>query len=237
MTKYKSNNDALIALVEAQKLIGKKGVIMPEEGASADDWNEFYNKLGRPEKPDDYELPEIKDFPDDLPVQEAMVKDYREIAHTLGLSNKQTSQLYEWYQKQNATVYNNLVSQKADNLKSTETSLRKEWGKAYDEKVSSAKKMLEFVSDNDLGFFEEHGNNPSLIRTLSNIAAKMSEDTLGGRSKGLTMTPDEARQEIIKIKSDVKHPFNIEDHPERAMAISRMNDLYKMAYPDLAENA
>ena len=69
----------------------------------------------------------------------------------------------------------------------------------------------------------------------------MGEDQLGGTAKPLTKTPDEARAEILRIKADgmskePKHPFNIEDHPERPMAMEQMNTLYKLAHPELSKD-
>ena len=38
------------SFVHAQRMVGADKVAIPKDDASPDDWNEYYNRLGRPEK-------------------------------------------------------------------------------------------------------------------------------------------------------------------------------------------
>lgn len=42
--------------LEAQKAISKKGVIIPSDKATPEEWNNYYRSLGRPDTPEGYTL-------------------------------------------------------------------------------------------------------------------------------------------------------------------------------------
>jgi len=233
--KYSSQYEANKALVKAQELIGKKGIIPPDENASKEDWDNFYKELGRPEKAEDYTLPEVEGLPEDLPIDETLQNDFKTWAHEAGLTQKQVNFIYEKYQQAMGAFFTGLEDAKTEQRNKAETNLRQKLGKAYDAKINIAKKLIKNATEEEKSFFEEHGNDPRLIGFLIRQAEWIGEDKLAGIPKTLTMTPEEAKAEILRIKGDPKHPFNIEDHPEREMARVHMDNLYKLAYPELAE--
>lgn len=63
----KSSEDVWSKLAGAQKLIGRKGIIKPDENAPKEEWDAFYSAQGRPDNPEGYEfqrsVPELKDVP------------------------------------------------------------------------------------------------------------------------------------------------------------------------------
>jgi len=231
--KYNSRDDALRALVGAQDLIGKKGIIPPDENSSKEEWDSFHAELGRPESADKYTLPEIEGLPEGLPMDENLTNDFKAWAHEAGLNQKQVDLVYGKYQTSMATMFNGMEEAKVAARDEAETDLRKEWGKAYPEKKAIVDKLIKHASEKELAFFTEHGNDPRLVSFFARVGGKMGEDQLGGTPKGLTKTPDEAQAEILRIKADMTHPFNLEDSPERPMAMQHMNDLYALAHPEL----
>ena len=62
----------------------------------------------------------------------------------------------------------------------------------------------------------------------------MREDTVGGSSRPLGRTPDQAKQEINRLKSDQQFMQVYMDHTATGHqeAVQRMSTLYKDAYPD-----
>ena len=62
--------------------------------STEDQWNEVYDKLGRPESADKYQLDVKSDI---VPLDEGAIKQFAENAHQLGLNNKQAQGILEFY--------------------------------------------------------------------------------------------------------------------------------------------
>lgn len=238
LDKFNSTNDVVKSYIEAQKFLGRKKIPLPPENATKEDWDVVFTSLGRPEKAEDYKIPEIKDLPEELEISKEMVESFKAQAYELGLLPAQVEGLYTWYvdaQKNSLIHRSNLQKEQKANA---EASLRKDWGKAYAQNVGLARKIMLHYADEDVEEEIEKGlgNNPALIKLFYNISKDVSEDVIAGVGEGKhTKTPEEARQEILRIKSDPRHPFNIEFHAERQQALDYMESLYKMAYPELAK--
>ena len=57
--------DTFFKFVDNQNaLIGKKGVIVPGEGATPEQVNDYFKALGRPDNPDGYEFANIEELKD-----------------------------------------------------------------------------------------------------------------------------------------------------------------------------
>jgi hypothetical protein len=67
---------------------------VPNKNSTEDQWNEVYNKLGRPESAEKYEL-NIKS--EVVPIEPAAIKQFAENAHKLGLNTKQAQGVLEFY--------------------------------------------------------------------------------------------------------------------------------------------
>ena len=50
--------DLAKATINAQKLVGADKIVLPGKEAEASAWDSVYNKLGRPEKAEEYSVPE-----------------------------------------------------------------------------------------------------------------------------------------------------------------------------------
>jgi len=87
-------SDLVVKTRGAETLIGKS-VQLPGDDAGPEDWNKFFGRLGRPEKPDGYgfQVPdEIKDSYD-----AGFTEAFRGAAHQAGLTPKQASVVHDWY--------------------------------------------------------------------------------------------------------------------------------------------
>jgi len=84
------------SFVHAQRMIGMEKLPVPGPNATDEDWNVVYDKLGRPEAPDKYELPAP---PEGFELDPEMASAFRETAHKLGLLPQQAAGLFDWYTK------------------------------------------------------------------------------------------------------------------------------------------
>lgn len=226
---FKSVDDLAKSFIETKSLVGKKGVILPGEGAKDEEWGPVFNKLGRPEQPDGYKYQP----PAGAKVNEEYIKEFRTKAHAWGWTQKQFNEALNFKineemasQKQSAET---MAKMQAD----AETSMRKEWGAKYDEKMATIQKAIKSFGG-DLPS-DPKAYDPRVVRLIASLSEHLDEATIGnlGIVKGTAMTPEDAKQKIKEIRSDEKHPFNILNHPEHLQAVKEMENFYKMANPGM----
>ena len=81
--------DALAkSYINATKMIGQDKVAVPNKNSTEDQWNEVYDKLGRPESADKYSLNVKSDI---VPMEETSIKQFAENAHKLGLNAEEAA--------------------------------------------------------------------------------------------------------------------------------------------------
>jgi len=225
--------------VEQQRLIGRDKIPVPPEEATDEDWNEVWSRLGRPEKPEEYELKPPEDLPEQVQVSDELIGEYKGEAYKLGILPKQAQGLLTWFLGANAKLIEDSDKQRDDFQKQTEANLRKEWGKAYDEKVkSSASTFLHFADQmgeekaGELKALMDEtglGDHPLLVGFFAKIGELIGEDVITGKPRtSFALTPDQAEAEINKIYGNPDHPYHHPKHAEHKAAVERMNELTEM---------
>ena len=99
LANYDSKDEAVKALVHAQRMLGKtpEGYVRkPDKADGPEQVKAFHAAMGRPESADGYALPEI-DLPDGYEVQEELLSGFTKTAFDLGLTPDQVSGLYAWF--------------------------------------------------------------------------------------------------------------------------------------------
>jgi hypothetical protein len=111
-----------------------KSVRMPGEGATADDWNAFYAKLGRPEKADNYELKlDASSLPEKFPYDEKTAIEFRTWAHEAGLNPKQAQQLHDKFVGHQAGSFSAMMEAGQQKAAAAHAALAAKWGGAESE--------------------------------------------------------------------------------------------------------
>jgi len=154
----------------------EKSVAVPNDEASEEELNEFYQRLGRPEAPDKYDLPaKVGDFkvPDDF---RSSISD---VAFKLGLTAKQAKGFYEAQVQQ----YKEIAAKGAEEYKMAlqdgEKALKKEWRTDYSANLDVAKRgYKEFVDKEvaELINVAGIGNHPALLKLFHRIGQKLTAD-------------------------------------------------------------
>ena len=175
--------DALAkSYINAVSMIGTDKIPLPGKTATDEQWNEVYNKLGRPESADKYAL-ELKT--DVAPIDENVIKGFAQNAHKLGLNNKQAQGILEFYkQTLEGSAKEMSVNMETAQAEATNT-LRSEWGKSYDENLRKASSVAQTylepeLLDTQLRDGSRLGDNPKIIKAFANIANLLSEDKIIG---------------------------------------------------------
>ena len=159
---------------------------MPGKDATPEQWGEFYNKLGRPEAADGYELPVPKG--DDG----AFAKEASAWMHEAGLSKDQAGKLAgkwnEMVAKQQADQTAAAEAQaKATHEKNTAeaTALKSEWGQQYDANMHHAKQFVTQFFPKDqaadlIGAIESKIGYAGAVKLLSGLGQKLGEHDAAG---------------------------------------------------------
>lgn len=110
---WKTNDDALTSHRELEALVSKS--IRPlGDNPTPDEEAAFYAKLGRPEKPEGYELKlDTKTVPETFPYDENSAREFRNWAHEAGLSPKQAQKLHDKFVSHQAQLFGQATEQQA----------------------------------------------------------------------------------------------------------------------------
>lgn len=234
LSTFKSVDDLAKSYVQTKAMVGKKGVILPGEGAKDEEWEPVYNQLGRPEKSDAYKVPQIE-LPKGQQLRADMLKEFNEFAHKAGLTQKQYEKALTWRVQTELGEF--AAQQKAheEAEAESETALRSAWKDKYDANNQAFEKMVKtFGKDKAETLLKKYGKDAEFKMFMSEIIPHFSEAALGELGYtpgGNQISAEQAKQKISEIRNDPKHPFNILNHPEHDKAVSDVSKLYELAHP------
>lgn len=211
LTTHKDLPSFVKSSLEAQKLIGRKGAIVPNENAEQHEWDRFYTELGRPNAPTDYGLTRPESYPEHLPYDDGDATFMSEALHSMGASPKQASVAWEALHK-----YAESIHTRADEVSTQDRTeglekLRAEWGgqDGFDRNLDIGNRLLvhftqenpdiaTWVTDNGLG------KEPQFIRLMSNIGKSIQEDTFksGQDNPAFAGDASEAKRKIDQLQGD-----------------------------------
>ena len=223
----KDLESAANTLVHQQKMIGSRIPIPKTDEERA----ELYTKLGRPETSEKYNfaIPEThsKFF------NEEQVKQFKNVAHQIGLNNDQAKALIDFQVKSVDFENQRRNSEMTLGKKSTEEALHKEWGYDYDNKVRAAQRAMSVYADEELIQLldTEAGNHPSVVKLFARLGEDITEDMAKNtQNNKLAVSPIDAKADIAKIYSDAKHPYHNSGHPEHRNAVEQVRQLHEKVY-------
>ena len=214
--------------VNAVKKIGANPdhmVKIPQEGES---WDTFYNQIGRPEIPENY------DFGND----EGALDDFRDFAHKTGLTQNQANNILELYGDIQERQTEMEKKAREDDKLNAQVDLQKEWGKNYTGKIDLAQRAVAQLATpeftqllNETGL----GNHKEVIRVFAKVGEILGEDSLvvGSGLGSDCQTPQQAQEEIQSLYADKDFSKSYRDSrdPAHKSAMNKMDRLFKQAYP------
>ena len=214
--------------INAQKMVGADKVAVPGNWATAEDWALVYNKLGRPEAPDGYELEDTGEFADW----------FRGAAHGAGLSDRQAQQLAAAYGEFNASATAQTEEQLDARRNEVETELRQEFGGQYDAKMARTNDLLKEFGAPDLTELTMSdgtalGDNPDLIRFMVKmsdyIAEQVSEDGLAGRDSRPTLSDSDLQNRVSELTAK-NSPYWEKQHPDHDRIVEEVLQLREQIF-------
>ncbi|MEK9918077.1 MAG: hypothetical protein VW496_01675 [Pelagibacteraceae bacterium] len=220
--------------VNAQRLIGADKIPLPVNPTD-DDLDRIYDRLGRPETPQGYQIQVDGEL-----VTEELATGYSDIAHKLRLTPSQANGILDYYRsvvEQSESMNSEIVQEARENTVNT---LRQEWGRAFDQKVEAASIVAqEFASPDIFNITLEDGSklgdNAEFIKAFAKIAefrqTVTSEDTVAEMPQSNMMTPASAQAEIDAIMNDKTHVYWDRKNPiARQKAVERVHHLMEQLH-------
>ena len=223
--------DALAkSYINATQMIGQDKVAVPNKNSTEDQWNEVYDKLGRPESADKYSL-DIKS--DVVPFDNGAIKQFAENAHKLGLSNTQAQGVLEFYKNSmEGTAQQSQVNTETAQVQA-EQQLRQEWGREFENNVKKAGALAKANLNTDILDLElkngmRVGDHPELIKGFAKIASMMSEDKIVLSENESADKSTDLESQISTITNNREGPYWNKRHPDHDKSVQQVYTLREM---------
>jgi len=179
-------------------LIGKKGLIKPEEGASEAEVKAYqeklYQEMGVPTDKYEYTLP------DTIP-EEAISKEFIANLETKAKANGVSNKAFQEIMTDVYTAYGEMLNASKPDL----SGLQKEWGKDADTNIKVANAFYKNYMQNDPNAdasAKKFGNDPDFLKFTYNMARKMGEDRLDASHVNSNLSPDTVHAEAKALAAE-----------------------------------
>ena len=223
--------DALAkSYINATQMIGKDKVAVPNKNSTDDQWNEVYDKLGRPESADKYSLNAKSEV---VPIDDTAIKQFAENAHQLGLNNKQAQGILEFYKNNmEGMAHQAKVDTETAQAQSTQQ-LRQEWGREFDTNIKKAGALAKAnmnpeILDMQLKDGMRLGDHPEIIKGFAKIAGMMSEDKIVSTESENVSSNTDVETEISDIMNNKDGPYWNKSHPDHDKMVQQVYTLREM---------
>lgn len=216
---------------------GRDFAILPNDGSTAEELNEFHTKLGRPGKAEDYGFGNL---PEGAPRDEKFIAKMGQVCFEAGISKSAGAKIMAGYQEYYADLTKAMdIEDKIGNAEANKQ-LHTVLGSAYDVKMASANLAIEAIArpiDNDFAetLKKEMSHDVQAAQFLAKIGEMIGEDKgLKGTVAESGFTPADARAQAKEIMAD---PYYGSEHPvgkERNVArhqelIEKVTRLFEIA--------
>ena len=196
--------------VDLEKVVGSyrslesefsKSIRLPGEAATADEWNAFYSKMGRPEKASDYALKlDASAVPEGFPYDEASAVEFRNWAHEAGLSPKQAQTLHDKFVASQAAGFTAQVAETGKRAETAHRDLVGKWGDAESEGYKRNVELASRASEQlgltkalqSVGALSTQGEvlNADIFLALAKVGKELyAEDKMATNANGMVNNP------------------------------------------------
>jgi hypothetical protein len=243
--QYATPDDAARAAWHANKLAkDPNAIVMPAKDAPKEQWDSFYNKMGRPAEANAYELklPEGADF--DKSVLEFTTPKVKELLHKLGATPDKAQEVYsEWVAMEQELMALEKTQYQEENTKALEA-LEQKWKaqgnlQGMQKAGQTAAQALGYTAE-EIDQLSDVLGDARVVDLFARIGSAVPEGKFkdGGTnnadpSNPETMTPDQAKEAIATLRSDAEFnkKLNDKNEPGHEDALKRLEKLYAKASP------
>ena len=228
LQNFNKMDDFVKSYLHSQKLVGLDKIPVPNKHATDEDWKEVYKRLGSPETADGYKysLPEGHAVPEDT------LKSFSEEAVKLGLLPNQADGIMKYYNDIVNQGVNDQTIKSEEARKISEQDLRKEFGSAYDNKITGAKNLAtatlgaEFLNTTMLADGSKLGDNPQIVKAFANLSEKLSEDDIVKGDTPSYLSTNEINKQITSLQQPGSAYWD-KKHPGHTLAVEEVSALIR----------
>jgi hypothetical protein len=215
--------------VHAQKKMGVKGVQIPTKDSSREEWDAFYQKMGKPTTLEEYAV----QAPEENVVGEDFLNQFKQTAYEQNLLPDQAQAMFDFLNANGQSQLEAMETQKQEQVTAAIDGLKQEWGEAFDRNVHRAQvAVAEFGGDDLKAYLNETGlgNDPRLIKVFAKMGEQfMQEDTTNPEAKpAYAMSPDEAHAKINAYLGDFDGPYYNSNHPDHKRTVDEVQKLWQV---------
>ncbi len=222
---WQSPADALKSYKHLEEFMGAdkagRGLVLPRDEDDAEAFGVIYDKLGRPEKPEDYGLSEVLKEGE---IDENLLSTMARAMHESGLSKRQAQKVAEAYQGQWAALRD---AQSARHQAEVEEA-RGELNPRQQEEARRGFRFLE-LSQEDAAAIEYYLGVKRAAEVFGKIGRALAEDRAveGATTAGGVGSPEAARRRISELNNDAFFRDRYLNGDKEALA--EMTRLHKLA--------
>ena len=230
LENFKDMGDFVKSYLSAQKIVGADKIPVPNKFATEDDWKAVFNKLGAPEKPEDYKY-SFKDGE----VDKELISSFNQEAHRLGLLPQQAESLIKYYNDMNEGSSIQAEEKATETRLHTENELKREFGPQYTKRLDQAKRLAsstlgsEFLNNTFLQDGSRLGDNIAVVKAFSELADKLSEDEVVKGDTSGYMTAKDLEKEISTLQEEGS-PFWDKQHPNHERTVQEVFKLRQLLH-------
>jgi len=231
LKSYKTKDEAVKALVHAQRMLGKtpEGYVrVPGDNDASEERGAFYTALGRPENAHGYEMPEI-DLPEGYEMQEVMIEGFKSTAFELGLTPTQVGGLYQWFVPFVLDTHYGMEADADQRRESELESLRSVHRGETPRMLDSALRAAEAIGGKELLHALDStraGDHAAVVSAFAKIAPLVLES--GMRSTGSGWGEELSREKLREMMQDPRYHDPINRDPEY---VKKVRKGFETLYP------
>jgi hypothetical protein len=224
--------DSLVkSYVHAQRQLGKKGVLIPSENSTKEEWDTFYQKIGVPL--DDKAYKESLKLPKESVLGEHFGEEFAKMAHELRVSPKQAAKLYEFFDGQTKVGAERNTQEYTERVTKELTALKNHYGAdAYQVGLAKANR---FLVENVGKEFMEHlkgsglANDAKVVDAFIKIASKhYGEETIPNPKGNPALSKEAAQREINQVMGNFDDPYHKTNHPDHKRRVDEIQKLFAL---------
>jgi hypothetical protein len=198
----KDPNSIIHSYKHLEGLVGQKErvVLLPDD-KDPKSYDDFYNKIGRPEKPEGYGIQ--ADEKGDPKFAEFAAKMF----HEAGMSKKQAEKVIGKWGEFSAQHQQEAERVSQEKAVASQASLKKEWGGAYEQNINIAKAAAQKfgLTPETVAALEKSTDYATVFKFLTAVGMKTGEGNFvdGKSATGfLTLTPGQAQERKNRLSAD-----------------------------------
>lgn len=230
----KPHSEIVKSYINLEKGYGDR-IPRPKETFTKKDWDEYNRNYtpGYPNSPEEYKLDLPENTPETYKVSDEEKSQFAKWAHDNGMSQAQTKHMWNNLHSNRIQEHAQTTTQYQEYVQNDHTSLKKEWGAAFAERMNIANAVAtKYAPPELMEQLKSQYVSSAVKKMLYNIGKNFKEGTIetGGKPSGV---PDPAE---AKIKANEAQQKAVEasrkgDRKAVERYTSEAEKYFKMAYP------